>query len=55
MIVQKVKTFFVEEEAATTVEYAILLALIVIAIAKSALALGEKARDSFDATATVLQ
>jgi Flp pilus assembly pilin Flp len=54
MILRKVKTFFIEEEAATAVEYAILLTLIVLAIARSALLLGDNARDSLDATASAI-
>ena len=52
---QKINTFIVEEEAATAVEYAILLTLIVLAIARAAMVLGENARDSMDATANALK
>jgi len=52
---QKLKNLFVEEEAATAVEYAILLTLIVLAIARAAMMLGENARDSMDATANALK
>ena len=42
------------EEAATAVEYAILLTVIVLAIAQSALLLGNSAKDAFDSAAAVL-
>jgi len=50
----KLKRFFQGEEAATAVEYAVLLALIVLAVSQSVLLLGSSTESTFNAVADVL-
>lgn len=55
MIIQKIQQFFYEEEAATAVEYAILLTLIVLVLCQTVVVLGSNLNSTFEATASALQ
>lgn len=48
------KKFLISEDGPTAVEYAVMLALIVVASITTIAALGSKANSSFDATTTKL-
>jgi len=54
MIINSIKKFLNNEEGATTVEYAILLTLIVLVIAHGGMALGLTASSAFEAIVDVL-
>ena len=51
---EMIKKFFAQEEAATAVEYAILLTLIVLVLAQTVVVLGSNASSTFEATANAL-
>ena len=51
MIVQSLRIFLLEEEAATAVEYAVMLAMILIACLATISAVGTMARDVWDTNA----
>ena len=51
---RRIAWFLENEEGATTVEYAILITLIVLAFTQTVIVLGTNARDVFDTTAGAL-
>lgn len=54
LLSRNIALFLESEEGATTVEYAILLTLIVLAVSQTIIVLGTTARDVFDSTAGAL-
>ena len=54
MLIKTIRNFFNEEAGATTVEYAILLTLLALVVAKGALAMGVSANNAFETIGSVL-